>query len=243
MLGRGAAAAAAGGGGLVRALSLSHGRGTVVVERWWQVPLSKVGRPPRLHPRRHRIYRLVEDTKHLPKAPLELILTQSVENLGNRGDVVSVKKHLGRNKLLPQGLAVYASPENRRLFEEEKKLRQEGKLEAVQTQSGERTIKFLKSCRLEVGMKNNVKWELNAEIVARHFFKNLRVHVPPHSLRLPEEPITRWGEYWCEVTVNGLDTVRVPMDVVQFLRPKTRRYRHWLQQQEAQLAAHRETLL
>ncbi|NXN22752.1 RM09 protein, partial [Nycticryphes semicollaris] len=146
---------------------------TVVVERWWQVPLSKEGRPPRLHPRRHRIYRLLEDTKHLPKGELELILTQSVENLGNRGDVVSVKKHVGRNRLLPQGLAVYASPENKKMFEEEKKLRQEGKLEMLQTQSGERTIRFLKSCRLEVGMKNNVKWELNNEIVARHFLKNV----------------------------------------------------------------------
>lgn len=40
------------------------------------------------------------------------------------------------------------------------------------------TVKFLKSCHLEVGMKNNVKWELNPEIVARHFFKN--VSVPRH---------------------------------------------------------------
>ncbi len=50
---------------------------TVVVERWWQVPLSKVGRPPRLH-RRHRVYKLVEDTKTLPKEKMELILTQTV---------------------------------------------------------------------------------------------------------------------------------------------------------------------
>ncbi|XP_030329905.1 39S ribosomal protein L9, mitochondrial [Strigops habroptila] len=225
-----------------RALSLSHGRGTVVVERWWQVPLSKEGRPPRLHPRRHRVYRLVEDTKHQPKGELELILTQAVEGLGRRGDLVSVKKHVGRNKLLPQGLAVYASPENRKMFEEEK-LHQEGKLEVQQTQSGERTLKFLKSCRLEVGMKNNVKWELNNEIVARHFFKNLRVFVPPHALKLPEEPITRWGDYWCDVTVNRLDTVRVPMAVVQFMRPKTKRYKHWLAQHQARLAARRDELL
>lgn len=30
----------------------------------------------------------------------------------------------------------------------------------------------------------------------------LRVFVPPHALKLPEEPITRWGEYWCDVTVS-----------------------------------------
>ncbi|XP_054035198.1 39S ribosomal protein L9, mitochondrial [Dryobates pubescens] len=226
-----------------RALSLSHSRGTVVVERWWQVPLSKEGRAPRLHPRRHRVYRLLEDTKHQPRGQLQLILTQAVDNLGSRGDVVSVKKHLGRNKLLPQGLAVYASPENRKMFEEEKKLRQEGKLEVLQTQSGEKTLRFLRRCRLEVGMKNNVQWELTPEIVARHFLKNLGVCVPPHALKLPEEPIRRWGDYWCEVTVNGLDRVRVPMAVVQFLRPKTKRYKQWLAQQQAQLAAHREGLL
>ena len=51
------------------------------MERWWQVPLAKVGRAPRLHPRRHRIYRLVEDTKLVPKEKnMELILTQTVES-------------------------------------------------------------------------------------------------------------------------------------------------------------------
>ncbi|EPY75965.1 zinc finger protein 608 [Camelus ferus] len=59
---------------------------------------------------------------------LELILTQPVEELGIRGDLASVKKSEGRNHiLLPQGLAVYASPENKKLFEEEKSLRREGR--------------------------------------------------------------------------------------------------------------------
>ncbi|XP_046940481.1 39S ribosomal protein L9, mitochondrial isoform X2 [Lynx rufus] len=181
-----------------RGFSLSHSRGTVIVERWWKVPLAGDGRKPRLH-RRHRVYKLVEDTKHGPKGNLELILTQSVVGLGVRGDLVSVKKPLGRNRLLPQGLAVYASPENKKFFEEEKLLRQEGKLERIQTRAGEM----------------------------------LGVVVAPHALKLPEEPITQWGKYWCEVTVNGLDTVRVPMSVVNFERPKTKRYKYWLAQQAA----------
>ncbi|XP_025241551.1 39S ribosomal protein L9, mitochondrial isoform X2 [Theropithecus gelada] len=184
--------------GLARDFSLSQNRGTVIVERWWKVPLAGEGRKPRLH-RRHRVYKLVEDTKHRPKENLELILTQSVENIGVRGDLVSVRKSLGRNGLLPQGLAVYASPENKKLFEEEKSLRQEGKLEKLQTKAGE----------------------------------VLGVVVAPHTLKLPEEPITRWGEYWCEVTVNGLDTIRVPMSVVNFEKPKTKRYKYWLAQQTA----------
>lgn len=31
----------------------------------------------------------------------------------------------------------------------------------------------------------------------------LGVFVPPHALRLPPEPITRWGHFWCDVTVRG----------------------------------------
>lgn len=58
---------------------------------------------------------LVRTSLTSPLAPL-------LADLGNRGDVVSVKKSVGRNKLLPQGLAVYASPENRKMFEEEKKV-------------------------------------------------------------------------------------------------------------------------
>lgn len=196
-----------------RDFSLSHYQSTVIVERWWKVPLAGEGRKPHLH-RRHRVYKLVEDTKHRPKDNLELILTQSVDEIGVRGDLVSVKKSVGRNKLLSQGLAVYASPENRKLFEEEKSLRREGKLEKIQTKAGEATVKFLRSCHLELG-----------------------VVVAPHALRLPEEPITRWGEYWCDVTVNGLDTVRVPMSVVLFQKPKTKRYKHWLAQQAAKSVA------
>ncbi|XP_043856257.1 39S ribosomal protein L9, mitochondrial [Dromiciops gliroides] len=222
----------AGAPGLERNLSLSHSRNTVIVERWWKVPLAAEGRKPHLR-RRHRVYRLVEDTQHQPQGTMELILTQTVEDLGVRGDTVTVKKSLGRNKLLPQGLAVYPSPENKDLFEAENQLRMEGKLEKLQTKTGVTTVKFLKNCHLEVGMKNNVKWELTPEIVCRHFLRNLGVVVSPHALKLPEEPITRWGEYWCEVTVNGLDTVRVPMSVVNFERPKTKRYKRWLAQQAA----------
>ena len=37
-----------------------------------------------------------------------------------KGDVVSVRPHFGRNKLLMQGLAMYASPENLKKFAEQK---------------------------------------------------------------------------------------------------------------------------
>ncbi|KAG8442550.1 hypothetical protein GDO86_011375 [Hymenochirus boettgeri] len=217
-----------------RAVCVTPNRGTVVVERWWKVNLSKKGEEPVLHPRRHRIYRVLEDTKHSKKQKMELILTQTVHKLGGRGDTVFVEKALGRNNLLANGLAVYPSPENKKMFEEEKRKQEEAAPgERMQTWTGEMTVKYLQNSCLEVGMKNNVKWELTKEIVARNLFKNLGVVVPLEALKIPEETVTRYGEYWCEVTVNGINTVRMPMSVVNFERPKTKRYKYWLSKQTA----------
>lgn len=201
----------------VRSFSLTPAQSTVVVERWWQVPLSKVGSPPRLHPRRHRIYKLVEDTKHLSNEKMELILTQTVPKLGGRGDTVFVKKSVGRNKLLPQGLAVYPSPENKQMFAEELRLLREGKPEErVQTRTGQLTVEFLKNSKLRINKMPSDDFQLTKEVVCRQFLKRLGVVVPPHALSLPFDSVKELGDYWCEVTVNGMDTVRIPVSIVPY---------------------------
>uniref|UniRef100_A0A8D0E7Y5 Large ribosomal subunit protein bL9m n=1 Tax=Salvator merianae TaxID=96440 RepID=A0A8D0E7Y5_SALMN len=215
-----------------RGVQLSPPLETCIVERWWKVPLSREGREPRVKHRRYKVYRLVEDTKHSPKQPLELILTQTVEDLGSRGDVVFVDKAFGRYDLLAKNRAVYASPENRKLFEEENQLRQEGKLPKLQTHTAEKTVRYLQRCTLEIGVNDCDKWELTPEIVARHFLRNLGVVVSLHALKLPEEPITELGDYWCEVTVNGLDTIKVPISAVRFAEPKPLSFRQQMSKLE-----------
>uniref|UniRef100_A0A8C6S2U7 Large ribosomal subunit protein bL9m n=1 Tax=Neogobius melanostomus TaxID=47308 RepID=A0A8C6S2U7_9GOBI len=205
------------GAAAVRSLSLTPAQHTVIVERWWQVPLSKKGSPPRLYPRRHRIYKLVEDTKQQPTEKMELILTQTVPKLGGRGDTVVVKKSVGRNKLLPQGLAVYASPENKEMFEEEIKLFQAGKSEErLQTRTGQLTVEFLKHIKLKINQMPTEDFQVTKEVVCRRFLKQFLLVVPPHALTLEKEPIKELGDYWCEVTVNGMDTVRVPLAIVPY---------------------------
>lgn len=52
---------------------------------------------------------------------MKLILRADVENLGNLGDVVTVKPGYARNYLLPQGMAMVASDANIKVFELERK--------------------------------------------------------------------------------------------------------------------------
>ncbi|TVR64446.1 MAG: 50S ribosomal protein L9 [Gemmatimonadales bacterium] len=56
---------------------------------------------------------------------MKLILKETVENLGQPGDVVTVKPGYARNFLLPQGLAYEASAGNLRRIEEEKRQAEE----------------------------------------------------------------------------------------------------------------------
>lgn len=226
----------------LRRISTSSNLGTVIVERWWKVPLAPIGKQPHLHPRRHRVLKFVENTGHKPQEKLELILAQTVSRLGIRGDTIFVKKSLGRNKLLPQGLAVYASPENKKMFEEEKKLWKDGRpQEKIQTRTGQLTVEYLNRSHLLIGIKEMLQWELNKEVVCRCFRRQLGVVVPPHALTLPEgPPITEYGDYWCEVTVNGIDTVRVPVSVIKIERGKEMGYRQWLAEQKAKFAHRKE---
>ena len=48
---------------------------------------------------------------------MNVILLESVENLGGIGDLVKVKPGYGRNYLLPQGKAALATPENMKAIE------------------------------------------------------------------------------------------------------------------------------
>jgi large subunit ribosomal protein L9 len=48
---------------------------------------------------------------------MQIILQEDVEKLGNRGDVVTVKPGYARNFLLPNKLAVEATPGNMKVLE------------------------------------------------------------------------------------------------------------------------------
>jgi large subunit ribosomal protein L9 len=49
---------------------------------------------------------------------MEVILTQDMQGLGYKNDVISVKAGYGRNYLIPKGYAILANASNRKMIEE-----------------------------------------------------------------------------------------------------------------------------
>lgn len=78
-----------------------------------------------------KMKKLKRTRKHhtrLPKGEhggVELLLIQSVDNLGKQGEVVEVKPGYANNYLLPQGLAAVASDHHKRMVDKHKSKLQE----------------------------------------------------------------------------------------------------------------------
>lgn len=192
-------------------------RTTFILKRRWPVGLVKKGRDP-LSKRmraRHFVYDLVEDTDVRKKKDLEVILTDFVPGVGNRGDRITMKQNAAYHKLLLPGLAVYASPENIEKFSH---LKDEVEYKAKYSSPFvEKTMKILQNMNVIVLMNKDVTWTVEPWHV-RISFRKAGIHVPEDAILLPEEPICgpnmEMENKYFEVTVMINNTERVPVKCV-----------------------------
>ena len=82
---------------------------------------------------------------------MEIILIKDVENLGFKDDVVTVKNGYGRNYLIPQGMAVIATPSAKKQLEET--LRQRAHKEAKVIAEANTLAESLKKAELHLAAK------------------------------------------------------------------------------------------
>jgi large subunit ribosomal protein L9 len=82
---------------------------------------------------------------------MELLLKEDVENLGARGELVKVKPGYGRNYLLPRGLAIQATPGNKKQIELQRKTIL--KKEAAERDTATQQADLLKGVTLEFARK------------------------------------------------------------------------------------------
>ncbi len=82
---------------------------------------------------------------------MELLLKEDIDKLGVRGDLVKVKPGYGRNYLLPRGLAVQATPGNKKRIELQRKTLL--KKEAAERDTATQQAELLKEVTLEFARK------------------------------------------------------------------------------------------
>jgi large subunit ribosomal protein L9 len=126
---------------------------------------------------------------------MEVLLREDIENLGDRGEVVRVRRGYGRNYLLPRGLAVEASASNVRQIEDEKRVL--SKREAREKAAAQAAVKDFEGGTLTFERKTGEEGRLFGSVTVLDIVHALEAEgktVDRHKVRL-KDPIKQVGEY------------------------------------------------
>lgn len=127
--------------------------------------------------------------KRLPKGPnggIELLLIQSVDNLGKQGDVVEVKPGYAHNYLIPQGLATVATDHHKRMVEKHKALLAE--IHKAKNAEYQALYDMLQNVSVSIGVNANDEGRLYGSVGAveiQSALKAQNIMLAEDQIRLP----------------------------------------------------------
>ena len=133
---------------------------------------------------------------------MEIILLSDVENLGESGDVVTVKPGFARNKLIPQGLALRASNRNIAIASEKKRVA-EAKLER-ENQAMNVLAKKLSKVEITIEVKVGDEEKMFGSITNKDIHKELMdkgFELERNQITI-KDPIKTLGIYRIQVKVS-----------------------------------------
>jgi large subunit ribosomal protein L9 len=147
---------------------------------------------------------------------MQVILREDVEHLGRSGEVVSVRNGYGRNYLIPQGLAVVATPKNVNRIEHEKQriLARTEKLER-EAQKRAATIEAASiSIAAAVGEENRLFGSVTSKDVEQALREN-GIDVTRKAITMPEDqPIKALGMYTVHIKLHSKVSAKLKLWVV-----------------------------
>ena len=134
---------------------------------------------------------------------MKVILRADVEKLGYLGEVVDVRAGYGRNFLLPQGLAMPATPGNMKVFEAERK-KLEARMAELRQQAaglGERIAAAQVVIPMRVGENNKLYGSVTAHSIGE-VLESLGLEVDRRRILL-DGPIRNLGEHPVRVRLHA----------------------------------------
>ncbi|MCB1162106.1 MAG: 50S ribosomal protein L9 [Candidatus Krumholzibacteriia bacterium] len=126
---------------------------------------------------------------------MEILLTQSVDSLGKRGDRVNVAKGYFRNFLRPRGMAVLATDGNLRAMAEEDRVR--ARKDRKNVVAAEELRKIVEGVTLQFSGQTTEEGHLYGSVTAQNIAKELQAkgyQIETGMVDL-EEHIKELGEY------------------------------------------------
>ncbi len=146
---------------------------------------------------------------------MEVILLEKVRNLGNLGDKVSVKSGYGRNFLIPQNKAVFATPKSIELFEQRR-----AELEKKAQQSlaaAEQRAARLNDTTVVISAMASDEGKLYGSVGVNEIKDALiakEIEISKREIVMPEGPLHSVGNYVVEVHVHSDVIANLQIEIV-----------------------------
>ncbi len=149
---------------------------------------------------------------------MKVILKQDVEKLGKAGEVVKVAPGYGRNFLIPQHLALEATPGNLKVMEIESlaAARRDQRDKAAASLVARELVKTVVTIRRKAGEGGTLYGSVTSIDIA-DFLITHKIDIDKRKIQL-EDPIKAIGEF--EVPVRLHREVTVPIKVIVEAEPE-----------------------
>ena len=146
---------------------------------------------------------------------MQVILIQDVNNLGGINELVNVKSGYARNYLIPQKMAVEASPSNLKMREE--KLKVQAKKEAKLLAEINEVINKLKEGALKVGAKVGTSGKIFGSVTSVQISRSIReqkgYEIDRRRISIIDE-VKELGTYKANIDFGNGNVTEVEFEVV-----------------------------
>ena len=146
---------------------------------------------------------------------MHVILLESVGKMGHLGDEVTVRNGFARNYLIPQGKAVRANDENRKIFEEQRVGLERIELEKHDT--AQARANDLEGIEIAISAKASEEGKLFGSVGTQEIataITALGQAVHKSEVRMPDGAIGNIGEYEVMIQVHSDLSAKVQVAVV-----------------------------
>ena len=146
---------------------------------------------------------------------MQIILIQDVNNLGGANEVVTVKNGYARNFLIPQKMAVEASPSNLKQLEE--RLKQIRKKEEKMLAELNKVIAALQDGAVTIGAKTGTSGKIFGSVTTVQIAKAVReqkgYEIDRRRIHLIDE-IKELGSYKAKVDFGNGNETEIALEIV-----------------------------
>ena len=146
---------------------------------------------------------------------MEVILLEKVRNLGNLGDRVNVNPGYGRNFLIPQNKAVFATEKNVVLFNE-RRADLEKKAQASLATAEQRAAKF-NDTSVTIAAQASDEGKLYGSVGVNEIYDALlakSIEVNKREIMMPDGPLHSIGQYMVEIHVHSDVIANLQVEVI-----------------------------